>query len=157
MLGVVAVELLPEALHQRPEWLIVAAFAADGLFFIAMDETIDRVRTMIGGEMKAGPLAIYATVAIDLFSDGLMIGAGSTIALGLAVLLALGQSVADVPKGFATIATFRRDGVRRWLRVALAASFAVPILVGTLLGYTFLRDASDFARYAVLASPPAFS
>ncbi len=28
VLGVVAVELLPEALHQEPEWVIIAAFVA---------------------------------------------------------------------------------------------------------------------------------
>ncbi len=73
------------------------------------------------------------------------------IALGLALLLALGQSVADVPEGFATIATFRRAAVRRAVRVAVAASFAVPLLLGTVLGYAVLGEASDFARYAVLA------
>lgn len=150
VLGVVAVELLPEALHQEPQWLIIAAFVLGGLFFIAMDKAIDLVRATIGG-VSAAPFAIYAAVAIDLFSDGLMIGAGSTIALGLAVLLALGQSVADVPEGFATVATFRREGIRPAFRVALTASFAVPILLGTIVGYTALREASDFARYAVLA------
>lgn len=150
VLGVVAVELLPEALHQQPEWLIIVAFVAGGLSFIGLDKAIDLVRARIGGE-TAAPTAIYAAVAIDLFSDGLMIGAGATIALGLALLLALGQSVADVPEGFATIASFRRAGVPRVRRVLIAASFAIPILLGTVIGYTALREASDFARYAVLA------
>jgi ZIP family zinc transporter len=150
VLGVVAVELLPEALHQEPEWLIILAFVAGGLSFIALDKAIDLVRARIGG-VTAAPMAIYAAVAIDLFSDGLMIGAGATISLGLALLLALGQSVADVPEGFATIASFRRAGVPRARRLLIAASFAIPILLGTVLGFTVLREASDFARYAVLA------
>jgi len=150
VLGVVAVELLPEALHQDPEWLIIVAFVAGGLSFIALDKAIDLVRARIGG-VTAAPMAIYAAVAIDLFSDGLMIGAGATISLGLALLLALGQSVADVPEGFATIASFRRAGVPRARRLLIAASFAVPILLGTVIGFTVLREASDFARYAVLA------
>ena len=150
VLGVVAVELLPEALHQEPEWLIIVAFVAGGLSFIGLDKAIDLVRTRIGGGTTA-PMAIYAAVAIDLFSDGLMIGAGATISLGLALLLALGQSAADVPEGFATIASFRRAGVPRARRLLIAASFAIPILLGTVLGFTVLREASDFARYAVLA------
>jgi zinc transporter, ZIP family len=150
VLGVVAVELLPEALHQQPEWLIIVAFVAGGLSFIALDKAIDLVRARIGGE-TAAPTAIYAAVSIDLFSDGLMIGAGATIALGLALLLALGQSVADLPEGFATIVSFRRAGVPRRRRVTIAASFAAPILLGTVIGYTALREASEFARYAVLA------
>jgi zinc transporter, ZIP family len=150
VLGVVAVELLPEALHQEPEWLIIVAFVAGGLSFIGLDKAIDLVRTRIGGGTTA-PMAIYAAVAIDLFSDGLMIGAGATISLGLALLLALGQSAADVPEGFATIASFRRAYVPRARRLLIASSFAVPILLGTVLGFTVLREASDFARYAVLA------
>lgn len=150
VLGVVAVELLPEALHQEPEWLIILAFVAGGLSFIALDKAIDLVRARIGG-VTAAPMAIYAAVAIDLFSDGLMIGAGATISPGLALLLALGQSVADVPEGFATIASFRRAGVPRARRLLIAASFAIPMLLGTVLGFTVLREASDFARYAVLA------
>jgi len=123
---------------------------AGGLSFIGLDKAIDLVRTRIGGGTTA-PVAIYAAVAIDLFSDGLMIGAGATISLGLALLLALGQSAADVPEGFATIASFRRAGVPRARRLLIAASFAIPILLGTVLGFTVLREASDFARYAVLA------
>jgi len=150
VLGVVAVELLPEALHQEPEWLIIAAFVAGGLSFIGLDKAIDLVRVRIGGT-SAAPLAIYAAVVIDLFSDGLMIGAGATISLSLALLLALGQSVADLPEGFATIASFRRTGIPRARRLLIAASFAIPILLGTVIGFTVLREASDFARYAVLA------
>jgi hypothetical protein len=53
VLGVVAGELLPEALHQEPEWLIIVAFVAGGLSFIALDKAIDLVRTRIGGVTAA--------------------------------------------------------------------------------------------------------
>lgn len=50
---------------------------------------------------------IYFGVAIDLFSDGLMIGTGATIATSLGLPLAIDQIPADVPEGFAVIANFR--------------------------------------------------
>jgi ZIP family zinc transporter len=56
---------------------------------------------------------ISIAVAIDLCSDGLMIDAGTAVGTRLALVLALGQVLADVPEGFATIATFRDRGVPR--------------------------------------------
>jgi ZIP family zinc transporter len=95
--------------------------------------------------------AIFFGVAVDLFSDGVMIGAGSTISFGLGVLLALGQVPADVPEGFATIATFRRQGVGRKRRLLLAAAFIVPILLGATVGYWGVRGQLEVVKLALLA------
>ncbi len=50
---------------------------------------------------------LYAAVSMGLFSDGLMIGAGSVISPKIALILPFGQVLADVPEGFATIAISR--------------------------------------------------
>jgi ZIP family zinc transporter len=94
---------------------------------------------------------IYVGVAVDLFSDGVLVGTGSTLAIGLGLLLAVGQVPADVPEGFATIASFKRAGVARKKRILLAASFALPILVGATLGYWAVRDAPDIYKLSLLA------
>ncbi|NDW07858.1 hypothetical protein [Jiella pacifica] len=68
-------------------------------------------------------------VAIDLFSDRLMIGVGSVVSFGLAFILDLGQIMADVPEGFATITNFKEDkGASR--RIPQSASFVAPCLMG---------------------------
>ncbi len=96
-------------------------------------------------------MAPRARVAVDLFSDGVIIGTGSTIAFGLGLLLALGQVPADIPEGFATIATFRAQGVARRTRMLLAASFTVPIVLGATIGYWVVRGQPEGFKLGLLA------
>jgi zinc transporter, ZIP family len=109
------------------------------------------VQALIGGEGNAAPWTIYAGVAVDLFSDGVMIGTGSTIGLALGLLLALGQVPADVPEGFATIANFKRRGIGRSARLLLSASFALPIFLGATIGYWAMRGQPELLKLAFLA------
>ena len=93
---------------------------------------------------------IYVAVAVDLFSDGLMIGAGSAVATSLALVLALGQVLADVPEGFATIANFKDKDLPRRQRLILGASFAVPVLLAATLAYVLLRGQGEALKMAAL-------
>lgn len=152
VLAVVAIELMPQVLAETPPLLPVGAFLAGGLFYMGVDTAVTFVRArMGGGEGTASAIAIWIAVAVDLFSDGIMIGTGSSVALGLGVLLALGQAPADVPEGFAAIATFRRSGVARRWRLIAAAAFAVPIFAGALLGYLGVQGQPDVVKFAILA------
>jgi ZIP family zinc transporter len=69
----------------------------------------------------------------------------------LEAVLALGQVPADIPEGFATIATFKRQGMSRWTRLLLAASFVAPILLGTTLGYWVVRGRPELVKLGLLA------
>lgn len=48
---------------------------------------------------------VYVVVA-NLAGDGLLIGAESAVSSQTALILALGQVLADIPEGFAVIANF---------------------------------------------------
>lgn len=152
VIGVVAVEIVPRALATGPVWLMALAFTVGGVLFILADSLIGIFRRFRGGEGSTGggPWLIYVAVTVDLLSDGLMIGGGATVAARLGWLLALAQVLADVPEGFATLAVFRRLGLGRAARLALAASFALPVEIGATVGYFAVRDASDAARIAFL-------
>lgn len=150
-MAVVAVELMPESLEGAPPWLVVLSFLIGGGLFIAIRSAVDAWQARKGGEDSAGPWVIYIAVCIDLFSDGLMIGAGSVVSFSLALVLALGQMTADVPEGFATIATFKDRKVPRARRLLLAASFCIPILLGATIGYWVLRDQSEAIKLSGLA------
>lgn len=159
VLAVVGLELVPEALKGTPAWIPLLAFIGGGLFFLAVDAVIERAGSTAGepgapGDQGEGgnPLVIYAGTALDLFSDGIMVGTGAVINPALGFLLALGQTPADVPEGFATIATLRRAGFSRPRRVVFTAGLALPLLIGGTLGYFALRDAPDIVRLAVLAA-----
>ncbi|HSL43674.1 MAG TPA: ZIP family metal transporter [Anaerolineales bacterium] len=106
------------------------------------------------GEAKgkdSGPWAIYFAVAVDLFTDGVLIGTGLTISFGLALLLALGQVSADIPEGFATMANFKSQGFARRKRLLIAASFLIPVLLGATLGYWLVRDQAEIFKLSLLS------
>jgi len=151
VLAVVGMELMPRALSIEPAWLVVLALLAGGGFFVLADKTIDLLNCRFGSEGDFGPWAIFFAVSVDLFNDGLMIGAGSTVDLRLGLLLALGQVSADLPEGFATIASFRRRGIARRLRLLLSLSFALPVLAGAMIGYFGVRGGPELAKMLLLA------
>ena len=59
--------------------------------------------------------------------------------------------VYDDTEGFATIATFKRQGLSRRARLLLAASFALPIFLGTTVGYWAVRGQPAAVKLALLA------
>ena len=143
---------MPEALEASPPWVPLLAFVGGGAAFIGLERAIGYVQVRTGGgEKQSSALTIFSGVSLDLFSDGVMIGTGTALNPALGFLLALGQVPADVPEGFAAVATMRRAGISRARRIALAAGFTVPILLGATLGYFALRDAPDIITLSVLA------
>lgn len=94
---------------------------------------------------------MFFAVSVDLFSDGLMIGTSAVFASTLALLLAVSQVSADFPEGFATVAGFKRQGLRRSRRLLVSAAFAIPIFLGTTIGFWAMRGASELAQLSVLA------
>ena len=147
VLAVVAVELMPEALAVETPWVPIAAFVLGGGFYLAVDGVIGR----FSRGRNAGPIVIFFGVAIDLFSDGVMIGTGTSIEFGLGLLFALGQTPADLPEGFAAIATFKKANTSRRSRLLLAAAFALPIMLGVTVGYWGVRGQSQLVQYSLLA------
>lgn len=154
VLAVLGIELMPEALETGPAWVMLLAFMGGGVFAILVDKSLELVQTRAGdvpGEEATGPWGIFFGVSVDLFSDGILIGTGSVIDPALGFLLALAQVPADIPEGFATIATFKNKGVGRAKRLLLSASFALPILLGTTLGYWGVRGQPDAVKFGLLA------
>lgn len=152
VLGVVGIELMEQVLGVEQPWIPILAIVAGGVVAVGLDSAVGYIRGRFGrGGTNASAWMIYLGVSVDLFSDGILIGAGSTLSLGLGLLLALGQVPADVPEGFATIATFRREGLPRRRRLLLAASLAIPILLGATLSYWAVRDLPDVYKVSLLA------
>src|SRR5690606_13611834 len=117
VIAIVSVELIPNALGVLTGWWLAAAFGAGGLLYIAIQAGVERLQSGRGGEGRTGMWMVYIAVAIDLASDGLVLGAGSAVSLSLALVLASGQVLADVPEGYASIATFRSNDVPRSRRL----------------------------------------
>ncbi len=133
-----------------PGWWLAAAFGAGGLLYIAIQAAVERLQSGRGGVGRTGMWMVYIAVAIDLASDGLVLGAGSAVSLSLALVLASGQVLADVPEGYASIATFRSNGVPRSRRLWLSASFVTFCTVGATVAYFGLRGAPQSFQMAAL-------
>jgi ZIP family zinc transporter len=154
VIGVVGIELMEQVLGVDRPWIPILTLVAGGAVAVGLDSSVEYVRCRFGGADAASSASawmIYLGVSVDLFSDGVLIGTGSTLSLGLGLLLALGQVPADVPEGFATIATFRREGLPRRRRLLLAASLAIPIFAGATLSYWAVRDLPEIYKVSLLA------
>ena len=149
MLAIVATELLPEASRVLSGWAVGTAFVLGGVLYLAADAGAQR----LAGANRGGRRMwlIYAAVSIDLLSDGLMIGSGGAVATALALKLAAGQVLADLPEGYAAAASFRANGVPRGKRLLMMASFAVPVLAAATFAHLILKDAGDLWKFGALA------
>lgn len=164
LLGVISVELVPRVFEEVPAWLAGLALMAGGGAYLLLDMVVEKLtsranepaaaadtRTVRPASSSAGAWMIYAAVSVDLFSDGLLIGAGSSLSFELALVLAIGQVTADIPEGFAAVANFKDKGVPRSKRLLLSASFALPIVAAALVSYFLLRGQSAVVQLTVLA------
>lgn len=150
VIAIVAVEILPEALKSLAGWWIAAAFGAGGVAYILIQTGIDKL--LSGGEGdRTSMWMIYVAVAVDLTSDGLMLGSGAAVSSSMAMVLAAGQVLADVPEGYASIANFRDKGLPRGRRILLSASFILFCVGAALLSYLLLRGAGEGLKMAALS------
>jgi ZIP family zinc transporter len=151
VIAIVAVELMPRALDVLAAWVLGFAFALGGIAYLGMERLVGVIQRRSGSSGRlSGMWMIYIAVVVDLFSDGLMIGAGSAVSVPVAITLAAGQVLADIPEGFASIANMKEKGVARSKRLLLSASFAIPVLLAAVLAYFILRDQAESLKLAVL-------
>ena len=165
LLGVISMELVPRVFEEVPAWLAGLALMAGGGAYLLLDALVEKLTSRAGNEAgtagdtrtvrpaarSAGAWMIYAAVSVDLFSDGLLIGTGSSLSFQLALVLAIGQVTADIPEGFAAVANFKDKGLPRSKRLLLSASFAIPIVAAALVSYFLLRGQSAVVQLTVLA------
>lgn len=140
LFAVIAVEIMPRALASSASWVLALAFLGGGAAYLVIEALLERWQKNKNDSTGALAWKVYMAVAADLVGDGLLIGAGSAVSGRLGLALALGQVLADLPEGFAVTANFRDKGMRRLQRLAVSASFVVPVLAAAGLSYVLLRD-----------------
>jgi len=150
IIAVIAVEVMPEALQGTSTGLLALAFLLGGLAYLMVKGRIERWQQKQPEGAGAGAWMVYVAVATDLVGDGLLIGSGSAVSSSLALALALGQVLADIPEGFAVNANFRNKGVSRARRLLISASFVIPVVGTALMAYFVLRGQSEALQMAAL-------
>ena len=144
VLALVGIELVRQALKGGASASVVAlAFFAGSALYLATRWLLDRLQ-------PSSPPQGRAAVWLEPLSHGLVIGAAAAVSFSLALVVGLGQLLAGVPQGFASMAAFEGQGAQRSKRLWLAGSFAVLILVAAASAYWLLRDVSELWNLAVL-------
>ena len=153
VIAVVAVEIMPRVLEGLSAWVIALAFALGGIAYVGIEKLVESLQKRQGQQGEGGQTSvwmIYIAVSIDLFSDGLLIGAGSAVSPSVAIILAAGQVLADGPEGFAMIANMKDKGIPRSKRLLISASLAVPVLSAAVFAYFVLRNQPEAFKLAAL-------
>lgn len=149
-LAVVVLELAPRSLLQNRTALSLAAFALGGglsLFSLLLTKKVRGA----AGIAQPGAAAVFVVAGVDVFTDGLLTGAGSAVAADLGVLLALSQVVANAPGGFGAAARLKAGGGSRRRRLVLAAAMMLPALAAAAAGWAGLRGQSAAVQAVALA------
>jgi len=148
-IAVVGIDLMPRILPVIPTWLLILTFLGGAAFSVELARALRYWTSSRQG--RSGAWMIYLAVAVDLLSDGLMVGASSAVSSGLGLLLGLSRVIANTPGGFAVIGNFRNRQVPRKRRLGISSSFILPPILGAGIGYLLLRDAGTQVEHAALA------
>ena len=149
--AVISVVLIPQALKASSPWIVILTFVLGGVFFITIDQLINFVQGRLGADKSTAAWSIFFGVAIDSFTDGLMIGTGALINIQLGLFVALGVVSADIPEGFATVAAFKERGIEKKMRIFLNLFASLPVLIGATVGYFLVKGQPLIVKYAILA------
>ena len=147
VIAIAAIEVFPEALNSLSRWTVGIAFVAGGLAYLGAQTLVDK-RT----EGSARAWMIFLAVAADLFGDGLLIGAGTAVSADLGITLAVGQIMANIPEGFASLSTFRANDTPRTARLWVTAASLVPALAAAVIGFLVLRARPEAWQYSALTA-----
>jgi ZIP family zinc transporter len=150
ILAVIAVEVMTEALNNTPSWLLALAFLAGGGAYMLVEASIEHWQERKQTGVGSGAWMVYVAVATDLMGDGHLIGARSAVSTKIALILALGQILADIPEGFAVVANFRDKGIKREKRLLISAPFVIPVVGTAVIAYFLLRWQGEFLKMAGL-------
>jgi ZIP family zinc transporter len=141
-----ALELVPKV-RVQPPWVALIGFAGGIAAVVALRSGTARLKNKSSGQANIG---LIAATGIDVFIDGLVLGAGFaageqtgallSIALGLEFLF-LGLSVAG--------SLDRRSST--WKIIAAPAGLSLLTVVGTVIGVTLLVNVSASFLAIVLA------
>ncbi|WP_417729256.1 ZIP family metal transporter [Roseovarius sp.] len=135
LLAAIALVLVPYARDDLSAPIALAAFAAGGVVFFAIDRFL---------ETRGGRGAQLMAMLLDFLPEAMAIGAMLTAQAERAVLLAGLIFLQNLPEGFAAFRDIVRDGAVRGQRIVmLFAGLALLGPVCAAIGFNFLSEMPD--------------
>lgn len=146
VMAAVAVEVLPDLRERGPLWLVVIGFSCG----VALLVILGRFE---GDEPEAGavPVSFLVVLGVDLFIDGLLVGAGAVVSTGTAIVVTIALTLEVLFLGVATSLQLTAAGVARNRAALITSSLTVLIGIGALLGALVLPRAGSATLTVVLA------
>ena len=146
VMAAVAVEVLPDLRERGPLWLVVIGFCC-GVALLVILERFE------GDEPEAGavPVSFLVVLGVDLFIDGLLVGAGAVVSTGTAIVVTIALTLEVLFLGVATSLQLTAAGVARTRAALITSSLTVLIGIGAVLGALVLPRAGSATLTVVLA------
>lgn len=146
----VAGEVLPEVMAEHAPIPAIIGFAAGVAVLLGVRQLTQRSGTSVP-DAPPQPMSLLATVGIDIFVDGLLIGVGFAAGAEQGVLLTIALTLEVLFLGLSTSAALGTAGTSRGRTIGLIVLLALLLAVGASLGVTLLRGLTGAALEAVLA------
>ncbi|CAN5585453.1 ZIP family metal transporter [soil metagenome] len=147
VMAAVAVEVLPDLRERGPLWLVVIGFCC-GVALLVILERFEGDEPESGGVV---PVSFLVVLGVDLFVDGLLVGAGAVVSTGTAIVVTIALTLEVLFLGVATSLQLTAAGVARTHAALITSSLTVLIGLGALLGALVLPRAGSATLTVVLA------
>lgn len=138
----VATEVLPDVVHQRAPVAAIIGFASGTALMLLIRSLAERSFSETNGASEGrkaeSPLGLVATVGVDLFIDGLLIGIGFVAAAQTGVLLTIALTMEVLFLGLATAASMAKAGWRKAALIRTVSGLALLLPLGGVLGVGLL-------------------
>ena len=140
VLSAVAVELMPDLVSSPHFAAAVAGFVLGVFFMLAIGKITERAESS-EGQAGSGSGLIFA-VAVDLFVDGLLVGAALTVGAKQGVLIAIALTIEAFFLAISTCSTLRVRGAGPSKIFLVSVFLAVLVATGVLAARIFSAQVS---------------
>ena len=147
VMAAVAVEVLPDLCDRGPLWLVVIGFCC-GVALLVLLERFEGEEPEAGGVV---PVSFLIVLGVDLFVDGLLVGAGAVVSTSTAIVVTIALTLEVLFLGVATSLQLTTAGVARIRAALITSSLTVLIGIGAVLGALVLPRAGSGTLTVVLA------
>jgi zinc transporter, ZIP family len=147
VMAAVAGEVLPQLRERGQFWQIIVGFAAAVALLLAMR----RFEEGRAGGPGTLPVGFLVVMGVDLFIDGLLVGAGAAVSKSTAVIITIALTIEVLFLSLAIALRLRDSGASKVKSVAIAAGLNLLIAAGAVLGALVLSGAGDAVLGLVLA------
>ena len=152
--SVVAVELLPDVMHEHNVIATAIGFALGVAVMIGIKKLTAHGEEESSSEALAEnrvSKAMLAAIGVDIIIDGFLLGLGFVAGAKEGKLLALALTTELLSLGLALSCTLTKSNVSKPKSIAIVGGLASLILVGSLLGATVLQQLSKGLLEVVLS------